>query len=439
LAKEPRCRDSDLDTKLYKRLTVEELLYSTGATGTLSYSSTIVSSPTMSSGSPAAAPLTPGMLDPSEDIGYDVKNPPKPPPPKSKEFELKFTSEHIGVTLVTGPGMDHQINDIADESEAAKLGLQRYDIVEMVNGKKAGVSKQTNGKPIQEMTHDALIELLAQPERPMSITFRRMEEDRTNLRMCFTSSTFGLMTEGHEDGRIRVRNLEIGGESYQRDCHINDVISGINDRPLHYHLKDAGNVDELTKVLTTIPKPVILNVNGIPAPVTGRVKRLVGLDFDLTCTAERTMGSRDFHRIQWLFGGPARIKALKQWFTTLRENDVEIVICSYNDSGTIHKALELSGLREFINQIWDRPQVIQHGGYYIGKGRIMEGLLQRLGVQPRHALFMDDVAEVLQGMPCQSVWVRKQKGIDTEEFTLGLAKLGLLNQNIFNADAGTEL
>jgi hypothetical protein len=42
-------------------------------------------------------------------------------------------------------------------------------------------------------------------------------------------------------------------------------------------------------------------------------------------------------------------------------------------------------------------------------------------------------------MPCQSVWVRKQKGIDTEEFTLGLAKLGLLNQNIFDADAGTEL
>jgi hypothetical protein len=379
------------------------------------------------------------MLDPSKPVDYDVKNPPKPPAPKSRDFEVNFHEEHIGVTVVTGPGGDHQINDIVPESEAAKMGLQRYDIVEEVNGRKVGVSKQTSGKAIQEISHDGLIELLAQPERPLSVTFRRMEEERSNLRMCFTSSTFGLMTEGHEDGSIKVRNLEIGGESYQRDCHIDDVISGINDRPLHYYLSNPGNVDELTKVLVNIPKPVILNVNGVPAPVTGSAKRLVGLDFDLTCTAERTMGSRDFHRISWLFGGDARIKELKQWFTTLRDNNVQIVVCSYNDSGTIHKALELAGLREFVTQIWDRPQVIQHGGYYCGKGKIMEGLMQRLGVSPRHAVFMDDVPEVLQGMSCQSVWVRKQKGIGSEEFTLGLAKLGLLNQNIFHPQNGTEL
>ena len=95
----------------------------------------------------------------------------------------------------------------------------------------------------------------------LTVKFRRMEEDRSNLRFCFTSNSFGIMTEGHEDGRITVRNLEIGGEAYQRDVHIEDVISGINDRPLHYHCQDPSDVEELTKVLTTIPKPLILNVN----------------------------------------------------------------------------------------------------------------------------------------------------------------------------------
>ena len=158
------------------------------------------------------------------------------------------------------------------------------------------------------------------------------------------------------------------------------------------------------------------------------IQRMVCFDFDLTLSSHRVYGRRDFDRlVSMLFGGEKRVSLLREFFSFLSlEHNVRIVVISWNFEDIILDALEAVGLSTYVHKVFDRPHLIAHGGYQIGKRNIVEGLCKTWSFSSDQVVFVDDSAEVLRDMSCHTVWVQTGKGIQLREMKRISNALGLV-------------
>jgi beta-phosphoglucomutase-like phosphatase (HAD superfamily) len=144
---------------------------------------------------------------------------------------------------------------------------------------------------------------------------------------------------------------------------------------------------------------------------------LLGLDFDLTLTCHRVYGKKDFHRmIPYIWGGKERITRLQTFFQALMDNNVRIVIVSWNFEDIVRDALNMAGLLRYIHSIYDRGSVISHGGYQRGKENLLKTFSHSCGIPLERMVFVDDSPDVLQHITCcQTVLVEEAKEITPRE------------------------
>ena len=147
---------------------------------------------------------------------------------------------------------------------------------------------------------------------------------------------------------------------------------------------------------------------------------LIGFDFDLTLSCARVYGRRDFHQLRTrLFGGEERIHLLQEFFQFLSSQEQhQIIIISWNFKEIIAEALQAVGLFSSVHYIFDRNDMIQHGGYMTGKQHIIEWLATKWKLDvPQDVVFVDDDPLVLERITtcATTVLVKDAKGITLDE------------------------
>eukprot|EP00662_Eupelagonemidae_sp_cell21_P042524 gene42524-60703_t len=158
-------------------------------------------------------------------------------------------------------------------------------------------------------------------------------------------------------------------------------------------------------------------------PVSGALRpaTLLAVDFDLTLTMERVYGRRDFGRVPSLFGGPRRAAALATFLAAARGGGCRVVVASWNfaDEHAPQNVLVsfswfpvLLGLLRYVDAVYDRTDVDPRGGHRRGKAALMRELCAAASVElPDGAVFVDDHADALDGMPCRTHHVAGESGM----------------------------
>lgn len=150
---------------------------------------------------------------------------------------------------------------------------------------------------------------------------------------------------------------------------------------------------------------------------------LIAFDFDQTLSCVQVFNGNNRSAID-LFGGKYRVELIEKFLKYLQSESVKngfkyrIIIITYNFRNIVSQRLKELGLFGYFEQIYDRHDVNQHGGYKKGKGNLLRVLSTKWNVNfKQNTLLIDDCDDVIWNCHCQTVHVSNFRGMNKYEMT----------------------